>query len=56
MMGHSCAVEAEDCGPVFEVVAEITYVKDKVSDKGTFRERVAGLATKQEFRNLGTCP
>ena len=33
--------EAEDGGLVFEVVAEIAYVKDKISDEGTFRERVA---------------
>ena len=35
--------EAEDGGPVFEVVAEIAYVKDKVSDEETFRERVRRL-------------
>ena len=40
------AFEAEDGGLVFEVVAEIAYVKDRVSDEGTFRERVAGLVAK----------
>ena len=38
--------EPEDDGPVFEVVAEIAYVKDRVSDEGTFRKRVAGLVAK----------
>ena len=32
--------EAEDGGPVFEVVAEIAHVKDRVSGEGAFRERV----------------
>ena len=35
--------EAEGGGLVFEVVAEIAYVKDKVSDEETFRERVRRL-------------
>ena len=35
--------EAKDGGLVFEVVAEIAYVKDKVSDEETFRERVRRL-------------
>ena len=35
--------EAEDGGLVFEVMAEIAYVKDKVSDEETFRERVRRL-------------
>ena len=42
--------EAEDGGPVFEVVAEIAYVKDRVSDEGVFRERVAGLVAGQQPR------
>ena len=41
------AFEAEDGGLVFEVVAEIAYVKDRVSDEGTFRERVAGLVARR---------
>ena len=37
------AFEAEDGGLVLEVLAELAYVKDRVSDEGMFRERVAGL-------------
>ena len=40
-------VEAEDGGLVFEVVAEIAYVKDKVSNEGTFRARVAEVLARQ---------
>lgn len=40
--------EAEDGGLVFEVVAEIAYVKDRVSDEGTFRERVRALVTEYQ--------
>ena len=42
------AFEAEDGGLVFEVVAEIAYVKDRVSDEGTFRERVRALVTEYQ--------
>ena len=40
--------EAEDGGLVFEVLAEIAYVKDRVSDEGTFRERVRALVTEYQ--------
>ena len=43
-------LRTEDGGPVFEVVAEIAYVKDRVSDEGMFRERVAGLVAGQQPR------
>ena len=42
--------EAEDGGLVYEMVAEIAYVKDRVSDEGMFRERVAGLVARQQPR------
>ena len=32
---------------VYEVLAEIAYVKDKVSDESTFKTRIAGTVTKQ---------
>ena len=32
---------------VYEVLAEIAYVKDKVSDESTFKTRIAGIVTKQ---------
>ena len=39
--------ESQDGGLLFEVVAEIAYVKDKVSDEGMFRERVAEVLARQ---------
>ena len=39
--------EVEDGGLVFEVVAEIAYVKDKVSGETTFKARVAGILARQ---------
>ena len=41
------AFEAEDGGLVLEVLAELAYVKDRVSDEGMFRERVAGLVARR---------
>ena len=32
---------------VYEVLAEIAYVKDKVSDESTFKTRIAGIVTKR---------
>ena len=32
---------------VYEVLAEIAYVKDKVSDESTFKDRIAGTVTSQ---------
>ena len=32
---------------VYEVLAEIAYVKDKMSDESTFKARIAGIVTKQ---------
>ena len=37
------SVKGEDADLIDEFAAELAYVKDKVSDEGTFRERVAGL-------------
>ena len=39
--------EPEDDGPVFEVVAEIAYVKDRVSDESTFKARVTEVIARE---------
>ena len=44
------SVEGEDTDLIDEFAAELAYVKDRVSDEGTFRERVAGLAASQQPR------
>ena len=43
------AFKADDQGGqlVYEVLAEIAYVKDKVSDESTFKTRIAGIVTSQ---------
>ena len=38
--------DAQDGQLVYEVLAEIAYVKDKVSDESTFKTRIAGTVTK----------
>ena len=41
------SVEGEDADLIDEFAAELAYVKDRVSDEGMFRERVAGLVARQ---------
>ena len=45
--------EPKDDGLVLEVLAEIAYVKDRVSDEGAFRERVRGLV--EEYHKTHAC-
>ena len=40
------SVEGEDADLIDEFAAELAYVKDRVSDEGMFRERVAGLVVR----------
>ena len=40
-------VEGEDADLIDEFAAELAYVKDRVSDEGMFRERVAGLVARR---------
>ena len=41
------SVEGEDADLIDEFAAELAYVKDRVSDEGMFRERVAGLVARR---------
>ena len=41
------SVEGEDADLIDEFAAELAYVKDRVSDEGMFRERVAGLVVRR---------
>jgi hypothetical protein len=38
----------QDSQLVYEVLAEIAYVKDKVSDEPTFTDRIGGIVTEAE--------
>ena len=40
------SVEGEDADLIDEFAAELAYVKDRVSDEGMFRERIAGLVAR----------
>ena len=46
------SVEGEDADLIDEFAAELAYVKDRVSDEGTFRERVAGLVARELDDNV----
>ena len=47
------SVEGEDADLIDEFAAELAYVKDRVSDEGMFRERVAGLVARRRSDEVG---